>query len=62
MATRAGGETFVADRIDKEAPLVFSKKKDAELRASAEPTKLADPKEPVSGTKPDDAPGPREKK
>ena len=24
MATRAGGETFVADRIDKEAPLVYS--------------------------------------
>jgi hypothetical protein len=36
MATRAGGETFVKDRIDKEVPLVYSpdKKKETELKAS----------------------------
>lgn len=42
MATRAGGEKFVADRIDKEAPLV-SKPKKADAEVKAEPTPGATP-------------------
>ncbi len=50
MATRAGGETFVADRIDKEAPLVFSPHKKIDTELKVDP-KLAPPKDPKADPK-----------
>jgi hypothetical protein len=62
MATRAGGETFVKDRIDKEAPLVHSPgKKDAELKASR-PADDAKGKETTTTSRIDAAPEPKEKR
>jgi hypothetical protein len=59
MATRAGGEK-IADRLDKEAPLVYSPhKKTTELKSAPKET---DPTSTSSGTKSSGAPGPREKK
>jgi hypothetical protein len=71
MATRAGGEK-IADRLDKEAPLIYSPhKKEAELKSEPKrgsDSKVAEPRrkdpkgmEPPSGSKVE-APGPREKK
>jgi hypothetical protein len=63
MATRAGGETFVKDRIDKEAPLVHSpgqKKKDAELKAER-PSSDAKPRDAATTSRLDEAPEPRGK-
>jgi hypothetical protein len=72
MATRAGGENFVASRIDKEAPLVHSVKRAKEEAAKAEAEdaepvtpepKGSEPKAPAgaAGTR-EVAPMPREKK
>jgi len=63
MATRAGGESFVASRIDKEAPLVYSpnKKKEAELKAER-PSGDAKATVLTSARKPEAAPEPRDKK
>src|SRR4029079_9131742 len=62
MATRAVGEDL--SNIDKEAPLVVSKKKDTELKADPKvpvEAKGADPKkEPTPTAKPEDAPQPKE--
>jgi hypothetical protein len=71
MATPAGGEK-IADRLDNDAPLIYSPhKKEAELKSDPKrgsDSKVADPqkkdpkgKEPPSGAKVE-APGPREKK
>jgi hypothetical protein len=63
MATRAGGESFVASRIDKEAPLVHSpgqKKKDTELKAGR-PADDEKDKEATTTSRIDAAPGPRDK-
>jgi hypothetical protein len=57
MATRAGGEAFVADRIDKETVLVFDPKKKPEPKP--EPKEDEDP-EPKAGSL-EAAPAPREK-